>query len=201
MGEGQGEGKIKFMPNKQRCQWVGNNPLMIEYHDKELGLPLFDDKKIFEAIILDSFQAGLSWNTIMNKRENFRKAFTNFDVGKVAKFNDKKIHELMNDAGIIRNKLKINAAVTNAQLFITVQKEFGSFSNYIWQFVNHKPIINNRKHIKEVPSFTKESDTMSKDMKKRGFKFCGTTICYAFMQAVGMVNDHTVDCFRCKDVV
>ncbi len=189
------------MSNKQRCKWVGNNPIMIEYHDKEWGLPLYDDKKIFEAIVLDSFQAGLSWSTIMNKRENFRKAFANFDVEKVAKFKENKLQELLEDAGIIRNKLKIYASVTNAQEFIKVQKEFGSFSNYMWQFVNHKPIVNKHSHIKEVPASTKESDAMSKDMKKRGFKFCGTTICYAFMQAVGMINDHTVDCFRYKAVI
>ena len=189
------------MTNKQRCKWVGNNPIMIEYHDKEWGMPLYDDKKIFEAIILDSFQAGLSWSTIMNKRENFRKAFANFEVEKVAKFKENKIQDLLEDAGIIRNKLKIYAAVTNAQEFIKVQKEFGSFSNYMWQFVNHKPIVNKRAHIREVPAFSKESDAMSKDMKKRGFKFCGTTICYAFMQAVGMINDHTIDCFRHKIVI
>lgn len=185
---------------KQRCQWAGSNPLMIKYHDHEWGVPLYDDKKLFEAIVLDGFQAGLSWSTIINKRENFRKAFADFDVQKVAKFNEKKTQELLEDTGIIRNKLKIQGAVTNAQIFIKVQQEFGSFSNYIWQFVNHKPKINKHTHIKQVPAYTSESDAMSTDMKKRGFKFCGTTICYAFMQAVGMVNDHTIDCFRYKEL-
>lgn len=188
------------MSTKHRCQWVGANPLMIDYHDKEWGVPQYDDKKLFEAVILDSFQAGLSWSTIMNKRENFRKAFADFEVQKVAKFNEKKIQALLNNPGIIRNKLKVYAAVSNAQQFIAVQKEFGSFSNYIWQFTKYKPIVNKRKYLKEVPAFSSESDAMSKDMKKRGFKFCGTTICYAFMQAVGMVNDHTVDCFRYKQL-
>ena len=189
------------MSNKQRCKWVGNNPIMIEYHDKEWGLPQTNDQKLFEAVILDGFQAGLSWSTIMNKRENFRKAFAGFDVQKVAKFKEQKLLDLLEDAGIVRNKLKIYAAVINAQEFIKVQKEFGSFSNYIWQFVSHKPIQNKRTHLKEIPTFSNESDAMSKDMKKRGFKFCGTTICYAFMQAVGMINDHTVDCFRYKEVL
>ncbi|RJQ18219.1 DNA-3-methyladenine glycosylase I [Candidatus Woesearchaeota archaeon] len=178
----------------KRCAWP-KNELAIQYHDHEWGLPVHDDRKLFEAIILDAFQAGLSWDTILKKRENFRKAFDNFDAKKIAKYDEKKVKQLMNNEGIIRNNLKIKAAITNAKAFLHVQKEFGSFDKYIWQFVSHKPIINKRKSIKEIPAKTEISDAMSKDMKKRGFAFCGSTICYAFMQAVGMVNDHTVDCF------
>lgn len=183
---------------KKRCEWVGNNPIYIDYHDNEWEKPVHDDQKLFEAIVLDGFQAGLSWIIVLKKRENFRSAFDNFDPEKIAKYNEKKILELINDKGIIRNKLKIRAAITNAQAFIKVKKEFGSFDKYIWAFVNHKTIVNRRKSLKELPSITKESDAMSKDMKQQGFKFCGTTICYAFMQAVGMVNDHTIDCFCYK---
>ncbi len=188
-------------PQTIRCDWTNNNPYNIEYHDKEWGLPLHNDQKLFEFLILDAFQAGLSWLTILKKRENFRKAFDNFDAKKIALYDDKKINELLNNAGIIRNKLKIHASVTNAKSFLEIQKEFGSFDKYIWQFTKHKTIVNKWKNWKEIPASTKESDAMSKDLKKRGFKFVGSTICYAFMQAAGMVNDHTVDCFRYKEVM
>ncbi len=188
-------------PQTIRCDWTNNNPYNIEYHDKEWGLPLHNDQKLFEFLILDAFQAGLSWLTILKKRENFRKAFDNFDAKKIALYDDKKINELLNNAGIIRNKLKIHASVTNAKSFLEIQKEFGSFDKYIWQFTKHKTIVNKWENWKEIPASTKESDAMSKDLKKRGFKFVGSTICYAFMQAAGMVNDHTVDCFRYKEVM
>ncbi|MCF8297046.1 MAG: DNA-3-methyladenine glycosylase I [Saprospiraceae bacterium] len=186
---------------KQRCTWPGANELMIKYHDEEWGVPLHDDNKLFEFVLLDSFQAGLSWSTILKKRENFRKAFDNFDYKKIAKYNEMKINELLQNAGIIRNKLKIKATITNAQNFIKIQNEFGSFDKYIWQFVDFKTIQNKCKEFKDIPVTTAESDAMSKDLKKRGFKFVGSTICYAFMQAAGMVNDHTVDCFRCKEII
>lgn len=181
---------------KTRCPWVNENPLMIEYHDTEWGNPIHDDKRLFEYLILDAFQAGLSWNTIINKRENFKKAFDNFNAEKIAKYTENDYERLMQDAGIIRNKLKIRATIINAQKFLEIQKEFGSFDKYIWQFTNHKTINNQVKTIKDYQSKTKQSDEMSKDLLKRGFKFVGSTICYAFMQASGMVNDHTVDCFR-----
>jgi len=186
---------------KNTCTWPSNNPLMIKYHDKEWGVPLHDDGKLFEFMVLDSFQAGLSWQTIINKRENFRKAFDDFDAKKIAKYNEDKIQELLQDKGIIRNQLKIRATVRNAQLFLYVQKEYGSFDKYIWQFTGQKSIINKCEKLEELPASTTESDAMSKDLKKRGFKFVGTTICYAFMQAAGMVNDHLVHCFRYKDVM
>lgn len=181
-----------------RCPWPGSDELMQHYHDEEWGTPQHDDRKLFEAVILDAFQAGLSWKTVLHKRENFRKAFDNFDAKKIAKYDEKKIASLLNDTGIIRNKLKVNAAVINAQKFLEVQKEFGSFDKYIWQFTNYKTIVNKNRTAKDFIASSKESDAMSKDMQKRGFKFVGTTICYAFMQAVGMVNDHTFDCFRYK---
>jgi DNA-3-methyladenine glycosylase I len=182
------------------CTWPSNNALMIEYHDKEWGVPLHDDRKLFEFIILDAFQAGLSWNTILNKRKNFEKAFDNFNAVKISKYDEKKYEALMNDAGIIRNRLKIQATITNAKAFLQVQKEFGSFDKYIWQFTGGKTIVNKWKTLKELPAKTKESDAMSKDLLKRGFKFVGSTICYAFMQAAGMVNDHIVSCTRYKEV-
>ena len=182
---------------KQRCPWVNDNPLMIEYHDKEWGTPLKEDNNLFEFLILDAFQAGLSWNTIINKRENFKKAFDNFNAEKIAKYTDKDRQRLMQDAGIIRNRLKIEAAIINAQKFLDLKKQT-TFSNYIWQFVNHKTIKNNPKTIKDYQSKSKESDTMSIALKEKGFKFVGSTICYAFMQAAGLVNDHSVDCFRNK---
>ena len=173
---------------------------MIKYHDEEWGVPLHDDKGLFEFFVLDAFQAGLSWSTILNKRENFRKAFDDFDYEKIAKYNEKDYERLANDAGIIRNRLKILATIENAKQFMKIQEEFGSFDKYIWGFVNHKPIMNNFKTMKEIPAKTEISDEMSKDLKKRGFKFVGSTICYAFMQAAGLVHDHTVDCFRYQEI-
>ena len=186
--------------SKTRCTWCGNDPLYMEYHDKEWGKPVYDDKRLFEFLILETFQAGLSWITILRKRENFRKAFDNFDYKKIATYSEKKYESLLQDAGIIRNKLKIRSAITNAQLFMDIQKEFGSFSKYIWSFTNGKSITNEFKTASEVPATTEISDKLSKDMKKHGFKFVGSTVMYAFMQATGMVNDHTTDCFRYNEV-
>lgn len=179
-----------------RCMWAGQDSEMINYHDKEWGTPVHDDRLLFEFLILEGAQAGLSWSTILRKRENYRKAFNNFDTKKIAQYDEKMIEELLNNEGIIRNRLKINAVISNAKAFLTVQEEFGSFNKYIWKFVNHRPIINKFKDLSELPSKTEISEQMSKDLKKRGFKFVGPTICYAFMQAVGMVNDHVMDCFR-----
>jgi len=187
--------------NKIRCTWTKDNPINNDYHDHEWGVPKYDDQLIFEAILLDSFQAGLSWLTILKKRDNFRTAFDNFEAKKIARYNDKKIEELIQDKGIIRNRLKIKATITNAQHFLRLQKEYGSFAQYIWQFTGGKTIVNHFKHESEIPSSTKESDDMSKALKKEGFKFVGTTICYAFMQGIGMINDHTTDCFRYKEIV
>ena len=181
---------------KIRCSWCGDDPLYVAYHDEEWGVPVYDDQTLFEFLILETFQAGLSWITILRKRENFRKAFDNFNYKKIATYSDEKIASLLQDAGIIRNKLKVNSAVTNAQLFMEIQKEFGSFSKYIWGFVNGKPIRNKFKTQAECPANTSLSDEISKDLKKRGFKFVGTTVIYAHMQATGMVNDHVMDCFR-----
>ncbi len=183
----------------KRCEW-GSNPLMIAYHDEEWGVPVHDDRKLFEFLILDGFQSGVSWSIVLNKRKNFRKAFDNFNAKKIAKYGAKDTKRLLNDAGIIRNRLKIAAAITNAQCFLAVQKEFGSFDKYIWQFTGGKTICNEWTSLKEIPATSKESDAMSKDLKARGFKFVGSTICYAFMQAAGMVNDHTTECFRYKQV-
>jgi DNA-3-methyladenine glycosylase I len=169
---------------------------MIVYHDKEWGVPVHDDRLLFEFLILEGAQAGLSWSTILNKRENYRKAFDNFDAEKIARYDARKVKKLLADQGIVRNKLKIAAAVQNAKAFLAVRKDFGNFDAYIWSFVNNQPIRNKFKTMKQVPARTAESDAMSKDLLKRGFKFAGSTICYAFMQAVGMVNDHIVDCFR-----
>jgi len=185
---------------KRRCEWAGTDPLYVKYHDTEWGVPLNDDRKLFEFLLLDGAQAGLSWITILKKRENYRKAFDNFNPEKIARYNDKKINELLSDKGIIRNRLKINAAVQNAKVFLSVQKEFGTFDAYIWQFVKGKPVKNSWEYEVEIPSKTEESIAMSKDLIKRGFKFVGPTICYAFMQASGMVNDHTTDCFRYHEV-
>ncbi len=182
--------------NKIRCDWAGTDPLYIDYHDKEWGVPVHNDRKLFEMLILEGAQAGLSWITILKKRGNYRKAFDNFQPEKVAKYNPAKINKLLSDAGIVRNKLKINSTVTNAMAFLQVQNEFGSFDKYIWDFVENKPIKNKWKSLKEIPTSTILSDKLSKDLKKRGFKFIGSTICYSFMQAVGMVNDHVVNCFR-----
>lgn len=181
-----------------RCKWCMGNQLMMDYHDKEWGTPVHDDRKLFEFLILDAFQAGLSWNIILQKRENFRKAFANFEAEKIAKFTEKKIEKLLTDPGIIRNRLKINSAVTNAKNFLKVQKEFGSFDKYIWQFTGGKTIQNNWDGESCLQPTSKESDAMSKDLLKRGFKFVGSTICYAFMQAAGMVNDHMLTCHRYK---
>jgi DNA-3-methyladenine glycosylase I len=185
--------------SKQRCAWP-KNELSIAYHDKEWGVPVHDDRIWFEFLVLDAAQAGLSWDIVLKKREAYRKAFDNFDVNKIAKYNQRKIESLMKDAGIIRNRLKIESAVTNARVFLAVQEEFGSFDEYIWQFVGGKTIKNKLKAQGEILSSSPESDAMSKALKKRGFKFVGTTICYAFMQAGGMVNDHLVDCFRYKQI-
>ena len=184
----------------KRCNWANYNDLMKEYHDKEWGAPIYDDQLLFEFLILEGAQAGLSWNTILQKRENFRKTFDNFDYHKIARYGEKKVEELLNDTGIIRNKLKIRAAIANANALLKVQNEFGSFSNYVWKFVNDKPIINQFKALEELPAKTKQSELISKDLKKRGFKFVGPTIIYSFMQAVGMTNDHTTDCFRYGEV-
>ena len=181
----------------QRCSWA-KNELAIAYHDAEWGVPLHDDRRLFEFLILEGAQAGLSWDTILRKRENYRAAFDNFDVEKVAKYTDKKIAKLLQNEGIIRNRLKIASAVSNAKAFLIVQKEFGSFDKYIWQFVNGKPIKNKWKEILQVPAKTEISDAISKDLKKCGFNFVGSTIIYAHMQATGMVNDHLVSCFRYK---
>lgn len=188
------------MSAKHKCGWCVGDNLYETYHDTEWGVPVYDDDTLFEFLILETFQAGLSWITILRKRENFRKAFDGFDYKKIAKYNQKKIDSLLQDAGIIRNKLKINATVTNAQAFMEVQKEFGSFSNYIWAFIGGKPIKNACQDYKQTPATTELSDTISKDLKKRGFKFVGSTVIYAHMQATGMVNDHEVGCFRYNEV-
>ena len=185
----------------KRCGWAENSsPEEIAYHDKEWGVPVHDDRLLFEFLILEGAQAGLSWSTILKKREGYRAAFDHFDAKKIARYSVKRIEKLLQNPEIVRNKLKVNAAVTNAKLFLEIQKEFGDFDAYIWKFVNGKPIKNKWKKMADVPANTAESDTMSKELKKRGFKFVGTTICYAFMQAVGMVNDHTVDCHCYKKI-
>lgn len=188
--------------SKTRCEWAeGQFEEYIQYHDKEWGVPVHDDQTHFEFLILEGAQAGLSWSSILKRREGYRKAFANFDVQKVARFDEAKIKELLQDKGIIRNKLKVRSAVTNAQHFLEIQEEFGSFDTYIWDFVGGEPIINHWKSLKEVPATTKESDALSKDLKNRGFKFTGSTIMYAHMQACGLVMDHTVDCFRYKELL
>ena len=186
------------METKQRCAWCEKDDLYRNYHDNEWGKPVYDDATIFEFLILETFQAGLSWYTVLAKRENFRKAFDNFDLIKIANYSEDKMAELAEDTGIIRNKLKIKATVTNAQAFIKVQEEFGTFSKYIWGFVNRKPIDNQPKTLSEVKATTPISDALSKDLKKRGFKFVGSTVMYAHMQATGMVNDHVMDCHTRK---
>jgi DNA-3-methyladenine glycosylase I len=185
---------------KRRCEWSGSDPLYIKYHDREWGVPLHDDRRLFEMLILEGAQAGLSWITILKKREAFREAFDHFDHARVAKYDGRKIRELLLNREIIRNRLKIQAAVQNAQAFLKVEEEFGSFDRYIWQFVGNRPIRNRWRKLQEIPAQTKESDALSRDLKKRGFKFVGSTICYAFMQAVGMVNDHVIGCFRYKEI-
>jgi len=186
--------------NKIRCSWCGNDPLYVEYHDSEWGVPVYNDDKLFEFLILETFQAGLSWITILRKRENFRKAFDNFNYKEIANYTEEKFDELIQDAGIIRNKLKIKATISNAVSFMEIQKEFGSFSKYIWSFTNGKPIKNKWNDLNNVPATTELSDVISKDLKKRGFKFVGSTVIYAHMQATGMVNDHVKDCFRYNEV-
>ena len=181
--------------NKIRCAWCEKDDLYRNYHDEEWGKPVYDDKILFEFLVLESFQAGLSWYTILKKRENFREAFDDFNFKKIADYSDDKIEELVNDAGIVRNKLKILATINNAQQFLEVQKEFGSFSKYLWNFVHGESIVNHPKTLKDVPATTEISDALSKDLKKRGFKFMGSTTCYAFMQATGIVNDHVEDCY------
>ena len=183
----------------KRCQWA-NNESMIEYHDNEWGLPVHDDRTLFEFIVLEGAQAGLSWSTILKRREGYQKAFMNFDASKIATFKDKDIELLMNNSNIIRNRLKINSAILGAKAVLEIQKIYGSFDKYIWSFVKEKPKINNIKHMKEIPTFTNDAKKLSADLKKRGFNFVGPTICYAFMQAIGMVNDHEIDCFRWKEV-
>lgn len=192
--------KKTYKMAKHRCGWCVGDPLYETYHDEEWGVPVYDDDTLFEFLTLETFQAGLSWITVLRKRENFRKAFNNFDYKKIATYNQKKIDELLQNKGIIRNKLKVNATVTNAQAFMKIQDEFGSFSKYIWDFIDGKPIKNHFEDYKKAPANTPLSDTISKDLKKRGFKFVGTTVIYAHMQATGMVNDHEVSCFRYNEV-
>lgn len=186
------------MENKIRCSWCEKDDLYRDYHDKEWGNPVYEDDKLFEFLVLETFQAGLSWYTILKKRDNFRKAFDQFNYKKIAQYGDAKIERLMQDAGIIRNGLKIKGTITNAIAFMETQKEFGSFSNYIWGFTDGKPIDNNPKTLKDVPAVNEISDALSKDLKKRGFKFVGSTVVYAHMQATGMVNDHVEECWKRK---
>ena len=183
----------------KRCKWAKDD-LMIEYHDREWGLPLHDDRALFEFLILEGAQAGLSWSTILKRRKGYQIAFNNFDASKVAAFGDREINCLMQDTQIIRNRLKINSAISGAMAFLEIQKEYGSFDKYIWSFVQDKPKVNKIKKMKEIPVFTNEAKELSEDLKKKGFNFVGPTICYAFMQAVGMVNDHEINCFRWKEV-
>ena len=186
----------------KRCDWVSpDDPVYVAYHDQEWGVPVHDDRLLFEFLILEGMQAGLSWKTILNKRENFRKAFDDFEAQKIAVYGEDKVAALLNDAGIIRNRLKVNAAISNARSFLDVQKEFGSFDQYMWSFVGGKTIHNSWKRMDEIPAHTPESDALSKDLLRRGFKFVGSTIVYAHMQAIGMVNDHTMGCFRYRELV
>jgi DNA-3-methyladenine glycosylase I len=191
---------MKLNEKKYRCEWAGEGEQMRDYHDKEWGVPVHDDRELFELLILEGAQAGLSWATILKRREGYRKAFANFDVNKVAHFTEQDFDRLIEDKGIIRNKLKVKSAINNAQRFIEVQKEFGSFNKYIWSFVDYKPIENQFNSLSEIPASTSLSESISKDLKKRGFNFIGPTICYAFMQSIGMVNDHMVSCF-CYDTI
>jgi DNA-3-methyladenine glycosylase I len=184
----------------KRCDWANRSELEQSYHDHEWGVEIHDDRTLFEFLVLEGAQAGLSWSTILRKREGYRKAFDNFDARKISQYSENTVSRLLTNPEIIRNRLKINATITNARAFLQVQKEIGSFDRYTWQFVNGKPIQNSWRKMTDIPSSTPESEAMSKDLKKRGFKFIGATICYAFMQAVGMVNDHVVDCFRYKEL-
>ena len=186
--------------NRIRCGWGVSDPLYLRYHDEEWGVPLHHDRRLFEMLVLEGAQAGLSWLTVLRKRDAFRKAFDNFDPPKVSRYSEKRVGKLLQNSEIIRNRLKIVAAVNNARAFLQVKKEFGSFDRYIWKFVDHQPMRNRWTRLKDIPAKTPESDAMSKDLKKRGFSFVGSTICYAFMQAVGMVNDHIIPCFRYKDL-
>jgi DNA-3-methyladenine glycosylase I len=183
-----------------RCGWAGTDPVYIDYHDHEWGVPVHDERTLFEMLVLDGMQAGLSWITILKKRDNYRAAFDNFDAHKMARYGERKVQALMNDSGIVRNRLKIAAAIHNAGMLLRLRKEEGSLGEYLWRYVDGKPVINAWRHIKEIPARTPLSDTISKDLSSRGFKFVGPTICYAFMQAAGMVNDHTVDCFRYREL-
>ncbi len=190
---------MKIKEKIKNCGWPGNDLLMQRYHDEEWGVPVYDDKKIFEFLVLESMQAGLSWRTILYKRENFRKAFAKFDYKKIANFDKADVVRLLKDEGIIRNRLKIAAVINNAKRFMEVQKEFGTFAKYMWQFVKDKPVVGKRKTMKDIPAVTKEAEVWAKDLKKRGFKFLGPTTIYAHMQASGMVNDHLMSCFRYKN--
>ena len=185
----------------RRCGWCGEDALYVAYHDKEWGVPVHDDRRLFEFLILEGAQAGLSWITILRKRENYRQAFAGFDAGKVARFGARDVARLLADPGIVRNRLKVGAAISNAQRFLDVQEAFGSFDAYIWRFVDGRPIVNRWKTLKQVPASTQASDALSRDLKQRGFKFVGSTICYAHMQATGMVNDHLVGCFRHGEII
>lgn len=185
---------------KQRCSWCGTDSLYITYHDEEWGVPVYDDRKLFEFLTLETFQAGLSWITVLRKRENFRKAFDNFNYKKIARYTDDKFEELIQDAGIIRNRLKVKAAISNASAFMKIQDEFGTFSKYIWNFTKGEPVQNSFEKLDDIPAKTTLSDAISNDLKKRGFKFVGSTVIYAHMQATGMVNDHVTSCFRYKEI-
>jgi len=185
----------------ERCPWPGTDEMYIKYHDEEWGVPVHDDRKHFEFLVLEGAQAGLSWSTILKRRENYRKAYDNFDPDKVAQYNEAKVEELLANAGIIRNRRKIESSISNAKLFLEVQKEFDSFDNYIWKFVNYKPVVNSWKTLSEIPANTELSDRISKDLKKRGFSFVGSTIIYAHIQAIGLVNDHLVNCFRYRQLI
>lgn len=184
----------------KRCHWCGTDPLYIRYHDVEWGVPVHDDRIHFEFLVLESAQAGLSWITVLRKRENYRSWYENFDPEKVARFDEKRIQKMLQDPGIIRNRLKIESSVNNARLFLDIMHKYGSFDHYLWSFVDHKPVVNSFQRLEEIPANTPESDALAKDLKKRGFRFLGTTIVYAHMQAVGLVNDHTTDCFRYKEI-
>jgi len=186
--------------SKKRCEWAGSDPLYLAYHDQEWGVPVHEDRKLFEMLLLEGAQAGLAWITILRKREGYRRAFDGFDPVKIARYSDKRLEKLRDDEGIVRNRLKIAAARTNAKAFLEIQEEFGSFDEFIWSFTGGEPILNHWRSLSELPATTPESDAMSRDLKKRGIKFAGSTICYAFMQAVGMVNDHVVSCFRYKEL-
>jgi DNA-3-methyladenine glycosylase I len=188
------------MDKQKRCAWVGEDPLYKTYHDEEWGVPCFDDRKLFELLILEGAQAGLSWITVLRKRANYQKLFSDFDVHKVSRYTPKRVERLLQDPGIVRNRLKVESTVSNAQAFIEIQSAYGSFSDYLWGYVDGSPIINHWKTIDQVPASTPLSDKLSKALKKAGFRFVGTTICYAYMQAVGLVNDHTTDCFRYEQI-